>query len=151
VIVHPQQNLRQRFRAGARLRVSECQGGPSLVEKPAGAALFRVRWVMIEVDRAAEINPACQGELVLVAQSRHLDGLAVRALVSAGYCFRRRHGAAEEVHIPPLVIAMVAPVEQVLLVIVVQWWAGDVLVVEAVEALAEHLPDQRTAPRLERP
>ena len=124
------------------------QGGTALVEEPAAA---RIRVLRIgAVDGTAEVDPADQGELVLVAQRRDLDELAVRSLVRAGHRFRRRHDAAGVIDVHPLAVTVVAPVDDVLLVVVIERRAWDVLVAEAVEPLAVHLPDQRAAPRLER-
>src|SRR5262249_29284946 len=80
-----------------------------------------------------------------------LDAFAVRPLVGAGNGLRRGHDAADVVNVVDVIFPLVAPFEDVLLVVIVQGRTGNILVAEAIETLAVQFPDQRAAPRLGRP
>ncbi len=152
VIVHTDEDARQRFvDTGARRGQRHCRA--VVIAHPAEAALVGMGRIVIEVDGATQIDPAHQGQAVLVAQWGNLDLLAARSLVSPRYRFRRRHGGAGVIEVGAVAVLrrirdrVALPVQRIGV-------AGDrfrreIVVAPAVGAPAENLPRQQAAARLE--
>ncbi len=105
IVVHANQDFRKfTIRAGLRIRHGERR--PVVVAHPAVAALVRMRRIVIEIDRAAEIDPADYRAAVFVGERIDFDFLPVRALIRSRHGFGRRHGMAVIIQVGPVAVLL---------------------------------------------
>ena len=95
VVVHPHQDPGDR-RINACPRRGQGQGWSRVVQHPAIAARPRMVGIVIQIDGAAQVDPANQRKPVLVAQRRHLDLPPIGSDQGAGHGPGRRHDTARE-------------------------------------------------------
>src|SRR5262249_54093023 len=135
--------------------VGERQCRPVVILHPTKAALLWLRRVIIQVDRTAQVDPAINGPSILVAQRSDLDLVAIGPQVGAGHRLRRRHDTARVAHDRTLATVRRAgdrlPFQPQGIGIAWHRFDREVIVAETIRALAEDLPDQQAAPRLQRP